>query len=179
MQINILGIVSRLFPISQEVVIFLQKHQKENFMAGRLGGNAILSCNTLILMKYWCPGAESTSQYSCGFQRFWWLHPTTHPTKSRFYPPFHAFAGAVLYMTPGAHSARYYHDGCLINTSKPIFKKNLKKNLVMTFLWGEKAIPCLIAVSLPDAAHWGLSAAYQWVQSCPLIITVANPILKN
>jgi hypothetical protein len=36
---------------------------------------------------------------------------------------------------------------------KTDFQKKSEKNLVMTFLWGEKAIPCLIAVSLPDAAH--------------------------
>ena len=123
MQINILGIVSRLFPISQEVVIFLQKHQKENFMAGRLGGNAILSCNTLILMKYWCPGAESKFLV---FIAFWAIRldlRTNRRANETLIPPLKRIEVALIYKPPGGISASLNCYSTNLDLLKSILKK--------------------------------------------------------
>jgi hypothetical protein len=64
-------------------------------------------------------GAQGRNLHSFihgGFQGFCDYTLLLTLLKADSIPPLHAFGGAVLYMTPGSHSARYSNDSCLLNT---------------------------------------------------------------
>ena len=83
------------------------------------------------------PGAGIDKPVFMNFLEVFRLIPRIIPVIKPILAPLSRICRGSAIYDPGGHSARYYHDGCLINTSKPIFKKNLKKNLMMD-LWRVK-----------------------------------------